>query len=101
VESLLGYARTITMISMAQIVSPFITNLKSFNTKHPQTQPMSFSRSPGVTTVKRQTAAGVNGLVGTEWKLQSILTGARSNDPRLDVNDNGHFRNLKLEVPSM
>eukprot|EP00435_Cladocopium_sp_Y103_P051478 s780_g16.t1 len=30
---------------------------------------------------------GVHGLVGTEWKLQSILTGARSNDPYVTVID--------------
>jgi len=35
------------------------------------------------------TVKGIQGLVGTEWKLQSILTGTRSNDPYVTVDLGG------------
>lgn len=41
------------------------------------------------------TVKGVNGLVGTEWKLQSILTGARSNDPYVTVDLGGSANSLR------
>ena len=38
-------------------------------------------RSPKPHGCLQLTVKGVSGLIGTEWKLQSILTGSRSNDP--------------------
>ncbi|CAK9036669.1 Ras GTPase-activating protein 4 (Calcium-promoted Ras inactivator) (Ras p21 protein activator 4) (RasGAP-activating-like protein 2) [Durusdinium trenchii] len=48
------------------------------------------------------TVKGVTGLVGTEWKLQSLLTGSRSNDPYVMVDLAGELSNTNrtLRTPT-
>ncbi|CAE7208277.1 SYT4 [Symbiodinium sp. CCMP2456] len=45
------------------------------------------------------TVKGANGLVGTEWKMASILTGSRSNDPYVTV-DLGGTAERTLRTPT-